>query len=297
MFVDEVDIHVAAGDGGRGCLSFRREKYVPRGGPDGGDGGHGGSVYVVATPTKNTLVDFRFHPDFTADRGQHGQGSKRTGQTRGGSRDSRPDRHAGLREGRGERRDAAARRPRGGRPAHPRRAGRPRRAWQRAIRLLHQPRTAADRAGPARRRAPAAPAVEAAGRRRLRRVPERRQVDAHLARVGGEAEDRRLPVHHASAEPRRRHARRRSQFRGGGRSRTHRGRARRPWTGSPVPPPHRADEGARPPRGRLQRIGPRSGGRLRDDQRGAAAVRRDALPRSRRSSRRTRSTRWTIRIA
>jgi GTPase len=81
MFVDEVDIHVFAGDGGRGCLSFRREKYVPRGGPDGGDGGHGGSVFVVATPTKNTLVDFRFHPEFKADRGQHGQGSNRTGQT------------------------------------------------------------------------------------------------------------------------------------------------------------------------------------------------------------------------
>jgi GTPase len=81
MFVDEVDIHVTAGDGGRGCLSFRREKYVPRGGPDGGDGGHGGSVFIVATPTKNTLVDFRFHPEFKADRGQHGQGSNRTGQT------------------------------------------------------------------------------------------------------------------------------------------------------------------------------------------------------------------------
>jgi GTP-binding protein len=81
VFVDEVDIHVTAGDGGRGCLSFRREKYVPRGGPDGGDGGHGGSVYLVAAPTKNTLVDFRFHPDFKADRGQHGQGSNRTGQT------------------------------------------------------------------------------------------------------------------------------------------------------------------------------------------------------------------------
>jgi GTP-binding protein len=81
MFVDEVDIHVTAGDGGRGCLSFRREKYVPRGGPDGGDGGHGGSVYLVATPTKNTLVDFRYHPDFKADRGQHGQGANRTGQT------------------------------------------------------------------------------------------------------------------------------------------------------------------------------------------------------------------------
>src|SRR6186997_2113864 len=81
MFVDEVDIHVTAGDGGSGCLSFRREKYVPRGGPDGGDGGGGGSVYIVATPTKNTLVDFRYHPEFKAKRGQHGQGSNRTGQT------------------------------------------------------------------------------------------------------------------------------------------------------------------------------------------------------------------------
>ena len=80
MFVDQVDIHVAAGDGGKGCLSFRREKYVPRGGPDGGDGGAGGSVYIVSTPRKNTLVDFRFHPEFEARRGQHGQGSNRTGQ-------------------------------------------------------------------------------------------------------------------------------------------------------------------------------------------------------------------------
>jgi GTP-binding protein len=81
MFVDEVDIHVAAGDGGRGCLSFRREKFVPRGGPDGGDGGAGGSVYIVASPTKNTLIDFRYHPEFNARRGQHGQGSNKTGQT------------------------------------------------------------------------------------------------------------------------------------------------------------------------------------------------------------------------
>jgi GTP-binding protein len=81
MFVDEVDIHVTAGDGGRGCLSFRREKYVPRGGPDGGDGGGGGSVFIVATPRKNTLVDFRFHPEFEARRGGHGQGANKTGQT------------------------------------------------------------------------------------------------------------------------------------------------------------------------------------------------------------------------
>jgi len=81
MFVDEVDIHVLAGSGGNGCLSFRREKFVPRGGPDGGDGGHGGSVYVTAAPTRNTLVDFRYHPEFKARRGGHGQGKNRTGRT------------------------------------------------------------------------------------------------------------------------------------------------------------------------------------------------------------------------
>ena len=79
MFVDEVDIHVEAGHGGRGCLAFRREKFVPRGGPSGGDGGHGGSVYVVASPHINTLINFRFHPEFDAERGEHGMGSNCTG--------------------------------------------------------------------------------------------------------------------------------------------------------------------------------------------------------------------------
>jgi GTP-binding protein len=81
VFVDEVDIHVEAGAGGRGCLAFRREKRVPRGGPSGGDGGHGGSVFIVASPHTNTLINFRFHPEFSADRGEHGQGSNRTGHT------------------------------------------------------------------------------------------------------------------------------------------------------------------------------------------------------------------------
>jgi GTPase len=80
MFVDEVDIHVKAGDGGRGALSFRREKFVPKGGPDGGNGGKGGSVYLVADPHRNTLVHFRFNPNYEAPRGGGGQGALKTGR-------------------------------------------------------------------------------------------------------------------------------------------------------------------------------------------------------------------------
>lgn len=81
MFVDEVDINVSAGHGGRGAISFRREKFIPRGGPDGGDGGAGGSVYLIASPHHNTLVSYRFHPDFAAGRGGNGEGSLRTGKS------------------------------------------------------------------------------------------------------------------------------------------------------------------------------------------------------------------------
>jgi GTP-binding protein len=81
MFVDEVDIHVAAGHGGRGAMSFRREKFVPRGGPNGGDGGPGGSVYLLANANLNTLLHFRYQKEFQAGRGAHGEGSNRTGRT------------------------------------------------------------------------------------------------------------------------------------------------------------------------------------------------------------------------
>ena len=80
MFVDEVDILVEAGAGGAGCMSFRREKFVPRGGPDGGDGGKGGSIYAVASPHLNTLISYRYNREFHARRGGHGQGSNRTGR-------------------------------------------------------------------------------------------------------------------------------------------------------------------------------------------------------------------------
>jgi len=79
MLVDEVNITVKAGDGGNGCLAFRREKYVPRGGPSGGDGGRGGDVVMQATIHRNTLLHFRFNPEYTAERGRHGEGSNRTG--------------------------------------------------------------------------------------------------------------------------------------------------------------------------------------------------------------------------
>lgn len=79
MFVDDVEIVVESGHGGAGCLSFRREKFVPRGGPDGGDGGAGGSVYLVADPHRNTLLHFRYNPEHRAERGKGGQGALKTG--------------------------------------------------------------------------------------------------------------------------------------------------------------------------------------------------------------------------
>ena len=79
MFVDRVKIFVKGGDGGRGCVSFRREPYVPRGGPDGGSGGAGGSVFLHAVSHQNTLLPLRYHTEYRADRGEHGGPSNRTG--------------------------------------------------------------------------------------------------------------------------------------------------------------------------------------------------------------------------
>src|SRR6516164_8784925 len=81
MFIDEAKITVRAGDGGHGCIAFRREKFVVKGGPSGGDGGDGGSVYFVADPHENTLLRFRYNHTFRADRGRHGEGSNRRGRS------------------------------------------------------------------------------------------------------------------------------------------------------------------------------------------------------------------------
>ena len=80
MFIDEVKIYVKAGDGGNGCLAFRREKFVPNGGPSGGDGGRGGDVVIVASVHYNTLLHLRYNPEHKAERGGHGEGSNRTGR-------------------------------------------------------------------------------------------------------------------------------------------------------------------------------------------------------------------------
>src|SRR5438067_3204100 len=80
MFIDEARIRVKAGDGGNGCVAFRREKFVPRGGPSGGDGGRGGDVYMESSERHNTLVHFRFNPEYKAERGRHGEGSNKSGR-------------------------------------------------------------------------------------------------------------------------------------------------------------------------------------------------------------------------
>lgn len=80
MFIDRVRIFVKAGDGGSGCVSFRREKYVPRGGPDGGDGGDGGDIILVGSSHKNTLLDYQYKKYFKVKRGQHGKGKQKYGR-------------------------------------------------------------------------------------------------------------------------------------------------------------------------------------------------------------------------
>ena len=206
MFVDEVDIQVTAGDGGRGCLSFRREKFVSRAAArTAATAATAARSTCVASPHLNTLVNFRFHPEFDARRGGHGQGSNRTGAdgddlelevpvgtvvyeqapetadraNRWPTSTEEGQRVLVAQGGRGGRGNAhfatsTNRAPRRAEPGEPGEAGH----------LRLQLKLLAD-VGP-------------------RRVSQRRQVHAHLAHLGRQAEDCRLPVHDAHAAPRRR---------------------------------------------------------------------------------------------
>ena len=178
MFVDEVDIHVAAGHGGRGAMSFRREKFVPRGGPNGGDGGAGGSVYLTANANLNTLLNFRFQKEFAADarrtrrrfESYRPQGRRHRARSAG--------RHRHLREA-GRRRRAGRRSDDRGRavPDCQRRHRRPR---QRAVRHVHQSRPATRRTWTAGRGKGSPAPSEAARRRRAGRFPQCREIDDDL---------------------------------------------------------------------------------------------------------------------
>ena len=203
MFVDEVDIEVTAGHGGRGAMSFRREKFIPRGGPDGGDGGNGGSIYMVASPHINTLVDFRFHPEFHADRGKHGEGSNRHGAN---GRDLEIPVPIGTLVYEHDPEDDSWRplvdlKEEGARALD--RAGRARGLRQRVLRHIYEQSAPEIPVRPAWRTEAAPPAPQTARRRRPRRISERRQIHADRAHLGGAAEDRRLPVHDAHTESRR----------------------------------------------------------------------------------------------
>ena len=174
MFVDQVKIFVKGGDGGNGCVSFRREAHVPRGGPDGGVGGKGGDVVLVAVSHQNTLLPLRYQPEHRADRGGHGGPGNRTGRDGAERTVSVPPGTVRARRGdRGAARRGAARRgpPRG----RARRAGGPR---QPLLPLEPQPRPARGRARAAGRGAVAAARPAAHRRRGPPRPAERRQVDA-----------------------------------------------------------------------------------------------------------------------
>ena len=190
VFVDEAKIYVKAGDGGNGCVAFRREKFVPRGGPSGGDGGDGGSIYLEANPHDNTLLRYRYNREFKADRGRHGEGSNCSGHSGEDMILAVPvgtvvvDEDTGEQARRSDRSRASAA---GG-------ARRARRARQSALRQALASGAARIRRRAAGRRAPPAAGIEVAGGRRPGGFPERRKIHADFAHFRGASEDRRLSV-------------------------------------------------------------------------------------------------------
>ncbi len=280
MFVDEIDVFVKGGDGGAGCISFRREKYVPRGGPDGGDGGDGGSVILEADPSITTLLDFHYRRHYTAERGQHGKGSNKQGASgddtvlrvplgtmvseRDGARAAGRPHHAGR---------AAA----GG-------AGRPRRAGQRALRHLDQSGPAPRRPGPVGRGALDPPRAEAPGRRGRDRL-SRTRASPRWSRGSRRPSPRSPTIPFTTLVPVARHRAggRGSELRHRRSARPHSRRGGGEGARAPLPAPHRAHAGARAPDRSRSLHRARSARRLPGDPGRAGAPTRKSWPRARRS--------------
>ena len=287
-FVDQVTLHIAAGRGGNGVASVHREKFKPLGGPDGGNGGPGGSVILRVDPDVTTLVDYHHSPQRRAEHGGHGAGAHKNGGHGSDLVLPVPDGTV-VSDSRGQRH----RRP--GRPGHraDHRRGRPRRARQRGAGLGQAQGPGLRAARRARRRARHRARAEGGRRRRPGRLPERRQVQRDRGDLPGPAQDRRLPVHHAGAQPRR-GLRRRHDVHRRRRARPDRGRQRGTRARPRVPAPHRAVRGAGArPRHRDPGARPQPVRRPRRDRGRAVPLRRARGP-ARAWSRSTRSTSPTV---
>ncbi len=206
-FVDRAVLHLQAGDGGHGCASVHREKFKPLGGPDGGDGGNGGDVTLVVDDNVHTLLDFHFRPHAKAGNGRPGHGRRPGRRQRRGPGTPGSLGHGGADRGR----QGAGRSGRPRRPLH-RRPRRSRRPGQRRARLPGSQGPGLRPARRARRGRRCRPGAQVRRRCRAGRLPQRGQVVAGVRAVGGQAEDRRLPVHHPGAQPRRRHRRLRGLY-------------------------------------------------------------------------------------
>ena len=234
QFIDEAAIAVAAGNGGDGIVAWRREKYVPKGGPAGGDGGHGGSVYLEATRNSRRWLSFATSASSRPNPARPGGTSNKSGKSGDDLTIAVPVGTLVYRtlEGKTEALfadlDVARRTP-------ARRQRRSRRSRQPAFRDQRPPSAALCRKRRAGRALRAAARIAAAGRLRHRRRSQRRQIDAALGRFGGASEDRRLSVYHARTAARRRARLRRRVVRDGRRSRADRRRARRRRSRRPLP--------------------------------------------------------------
>ena len=273
MFSDHATVFVQGGRGGDGCVSFRREKFVPRGGPDGGDGGDGGAVELVADPDLRDLTKFRFASHFKAPRGTHGQGSGKHG------RRGRPlsitvpvGTQVWLRDEGTLLADLA----------HPGArvqvaAAGARRRRQPPLRDRQPPRSHHRRGGRAGRGALAGVAPEAGRRRRAAGLPQRRQVVAAAPHLERQAEGGRLPVHHHRPGARHRRRPRRPADRGR-RTRPARGRQRGRRPRPRVPRPPRARPPADPPGGGVRRPRRRDPSTRHHQPRAGPARRRPGRP-------------------